>query len=168
MLYRGEAKGRALQFPKESVVLALLWESDSSSSLNSVAHSLFYKRRYSSEMASGSTAFVDHTSKHIEPFVQSVISALVEASKSASAFPDDSEFQYLSTFPEFRSSMVKFSQKVLGLGQKLVESKTADAEDDIPQLSTLTDVNDAEDEYDKVADILDSLVERVVRIFAGP
>lgn len=118
-------------------------------------------------MASGSTAFVDQTSKDIEPFVQGVISALVEASKSATAFPDDSEYQYLATFPGFRSSMAEFSKKVLGLGQRLVESKTADAEDDIPQLSSLSDVNDADEEYERVADVIDVLMERVVRFVWG-
>lgn len=118
-------------------------------------------------MASGSTAFVDQTSKDAEPFVQRVISALVEASKSSNDFPYDSEYQYLATFPGFRSAMAEFSKKVLDLGQKLVESKTADAEDDIPQLRSLKDVNDAEEEYEKVADVIDALMERVVRFTSG-
>lgn len=116
-------------------------------------------------MASGSTVFVDQTSKDFEPFVQRVISALVDASKSASTFPEDEEYQYLATFPKFRSSMADFGKKVLGLGQRLLESKTADTGDDIPELTSLTDVNDAEEEYEKVSDIVDALVERVVRFF---
>lgn len=149
--------------PTKSVVSTLPSESGSSSSLHHVAHFPSYKKSYQGEMASGSTAFVDQTSKDIEPFVQGVISALVEASKSSAAFPEDSEYQYLATFPKFRSSMAEFSKKVLGLGQRLVESKTADTEDDVPQLTSLTDVNDADDEYERVADVIDVLMERVVR-----
>lgn len=117
-------------------------------------------------MATEAASFVDQSAKNMEPFLQSFLSAMVDLTRESSDLPLGAEYQYMLTFPSFRANMNDMGQKVLHLTQKLIDSHTADAGPDKPDLLSVSDANDAEDVYGEVSDVVDSLVERVVRVFS--
>lgn len=106
---------------------------------------------------------MDRNSKSLAPFVHGVLTTLGEASKLSSNLPIGAEYQYMATFPAYRTAMAKFGSRVLKLGQKLVDTQTAECGHDKPDLNSIKDVHDAEDQYELIADVVDTLVERVVR-----
>jgi ribonuclease D len=97
----------------------------------------------------------------MEPFLKSFLATMVDLTRVSSELPVGAEYQYMSTFPVFRSAMSSMSQKILQMTQGLVDSQTADAGSGKPDLKNLTDVQDIDDEYEGIADIVDGLVERV-------
>jgi hypothetical protein len=109
------------------------------------------------------TPFSDSNAANLEPFSNSLVAALNAASSMAEGIPLATEYQYMETFPSFRAQMAALGGKLLSLGQRVVDGPTADAGSSKPNFSSVTNSHEADDEYDLVSDVVDSLVERVVR-----
>lgn len=116
-----------------------------------------------SAAASSATPFTDETVPNVGGYVQRVITALVQASDLSHGIPAGTEYEYMTTYPSFKEQMGSLGGRLLALAQNLLNSHTADTGGSRPDLNSILDVADADDEYEMVADVVDTLVERVVR-----
>jgi hypothetical protein len=97
-------------------------------------------------------------------FVSEVFSKLVEGTRIANNFPAEDDFKYHATNREFSKRMKDYGSRLLGLIQRLLDREGQSS----VNLIDSADVDEADEKFGALVDVVDNLIERVVRPMALP
>jgi hypothetical protein len=92
-------------------------------------------------------------------FVSEAFSKLVEGTRIANKFPSEDEYKYHATNREFSKRMKDYGSRLLGLIQRFLDREGQSA----VKLTDVADVDEADEKFSAVVDVVDNLIERVVR-----
>jgi exosome complex exonuclease RRP6 len=98
---------------------------------------------------------------NFDGYASDLFDKLLKATKAANGLPDADNFKYYTSYPPFKGSMNNYGQRLLDLTQKFLDFEKAQK---APLLNVYEDTDDVLEQFDAVVDVVDSLIERVVRL----
>jgi hypothetical protein len=101
---------------------------------------------------------------NLDTYSQDLLGKLLNATKSTTELPDADSYKYYLGYPPFKSKMNDIGRRLLGLTQGFLQFEKGNK---VPVLSTMPDAEDAEDQFELVTDIIDNLIEKVVRLWSN-
>lgn len=104
-------------------------------------------------------------SARVNTSLQGCFASLLTASSAANLLPQGADYDYLSTYSSFKGQLDPLGRRVLDLAQSFLdlESVKASSPTSLPNLRQIESVDDSQDAFDEITELIDSTLENVVR-----
>lgn len=99
-------------------------------------------------------------SNSLDNYTQELFENLISATKTSNEFPDSQNYSYYTTYGPFKSRMNNFGQRLLDLTQGFLQLEKGNK---APIINDLEDAEDLLEQFEAVTDVVDSIIEKVVR-----